>query len=160
MPVERRPEHEWLQQMLGEWEWEMDAEMEPGRPRERYAGTESVRSLGGVRVIMEGRSTTPDGSLSTSLMTLGYDPERARFAGTFVGSGMTHLWRYEGERDAATGALVLPTEGPSFTDATRTAPYRDVVELRGGDRRVMSSSHQADDGAWRQFMTTQYRRRP
>ena len=39
----------------------------------------------------------PDGGPATMIMTLGYDPAKKRFVGTFIGSMMTNLWVYEGE---------------------------------------------------------------
>ena len=49
---------------------------------------------------------------STTIMTLGYDPQKERFVGTFVASMMTHMWHYNGSLDAAEKVLTLDTEGP------------------------------------------------
>ena len=56
----------------------------------------------------------PGGGPATTLMTLGYDPEKKRFVGTWIGSMMTHLWIYDGALDAAGKVLTLDAEGPSF----------------------------------------------
>ena len=37
----------------------------------------------------------------SSLFTLGCDPEKKAFVGTFIGSMMAQLWIYEGHLDAA-----------------------------------------------------------
>ncbi|MEW5926194.1 MAG: DUF1579 domain-containing protein [Gemmatimonadota bacterium] len=158
MAVETREQHRWLERMVGEWTFESESVMEPGGPPVKYAGTENVRSLDGVWVVCEGRGAMPGGDASTSIMTLGYDPERERFVGTFVGSMMTHLWIYDGELDAAGEVLTLEAEGPGFTDQTRMAKYRDRIEFRSADQRVMTSSYQDDAGEWHEFMTTRYRR--
>lgn len=157
MPVEARKEHQWLERMSGEWTYEMQAEAEPGQPPFRETGPESVRSLGGVWVMCEARGATPEGEDAVSVMTLGYDPERQRFIGTFVASMMTHLWIYEGELDAAGNVLALETEGPAYT-GEGIAKYRDTIEFRGDDHRVQTSSYQRADGSWHPFMTTHYRR--
>lgn len=47
----------------------------------------------------------------TTIMTIGYDPHRQRFVGTFVASMMTHLWMYEGALDDGERVLTLETEG-------------------------------------------------
>jgi surface antigen len=107
----------------------------------------------------EARGTTPDGGGATSIMTLGFDPDRGRFTGTFVASMMTHLWIYEGELDAAGSVLTLDTEGPAYT-GEGMMKYRDTIELRGDDHRVQTSSYQREDGSWNSFMTTHYRRNP
>lgn len=159
MPVEPQQEHQWLARLVGEWTYEMEAEAGPGEPPIRDSGSESVRSLGGLWFLCEGTGQTPDGGAATSIMTLGYDPARGRFLGTFIGSMMTHLWLYEGALDAAGQVLTLDTEGPDYTDESRTAKYRDTLELPSAGHRVQTSSYQREDGSWHRFMTVHYRRR-
>lgn len=157
MPVELRDEHQWLERLVGDWRWEMEAEAEPGKPPVRETGTESVRSLYGVWVLCEGQGTTPEGGPATFIMTLGFDPDRGRFVGTFIGSMMTHLWIYDGRRDGS-GVLTLDTEGPSFTGEPGMVKYRDTIHFESDDHRVQTSSYQRGDGSWHQFMTVHYRR--
>ena len=151
-------EHEWLQRMVGEWTCEIVCSMAPGQPPETSKGTESVRSLGGLWTLGEGRGEMPGGGIGTTLMTLGYDPARKRFVGTFVGSMMTHLWVYDGALDADGKVLTLDTEGPSFAGDGKLAKYQDKIEFESDDHRVLSSQALGDDGRWRRFMTAHYRR--
>ncbi|MFW6192241.1 MAG: DUF1579 domain-containing protein [Gemmatimonadota bacterium] len=157
-PAEPGREHEWLQRLVGEWSYEAEAKMGPDDPPHRDAGTESVRSLGGLWVLAEGQGEMPDGNPARTLMTLGYDPERERFVGTWVGSMMTHMWVYDGTMDDAGGTLVLEAEGPDMTGGGGTARYRDAVAIEGDDRRTMTSSVLGDDGEWHEFMVARYRR--
>lgn len=154
--VQHTPEHQWLQRLAGEWTYEMEAEGPPGEPPIRETGPESVRSLDGVWMIAE--SQMPDGRAVTSVLTLGYDPARGRFVGTFIGTMMTYLWVYDGELDAEGRVLSLYAEGPSYTEEGQMAKYRDTIEFRGDDERVHTSGYQTADGSWRQFMTMTYRR--
>lgn len=156
MAVERQREHRWLERLAGDWTWEMEAEGDPGEPPVRDAGTEHVRSLEGVWILCESAGRMPDGSTATSIMTLGYDPAKARFVGTFFGSMMTYLWIYEGTLEGDT--LTLDAEGPSYTEEGTMARYRDTIELVGDDRRIQRSSYQREDGSWHAFMTNDYRR--
>ena len=156
MTVELQKEHKWLEQLVGEWTYVSEAGA-PGEAPSRSTGTESVRSLGGAWVVGEARGEMPDGGTGTSLMTLGYDPEKKRYVGTFIGSMMTALWVYEGELDEAERKLTLNTEGPSVT-GEGTAMYRDAIEITGADERVMTSSFQDGAGNWNHFMTMSYRR--
>jgi hypothetical protein len=39
------------------------------------------------------------------------------------------------------------------------AQYRDVIELKSDDHRVLTSHIRGDDGTWQAFMTAHYRRR-
>lgn len=158
MKSEPQKEHQWLERFVGEWRSESEAIMEPGKPPVKQTGTESVRSLGGVWVVCEGQCEMPDGGIGTTIMTLGYDPVKKRYVGTFIGSMMTHLWLYEGELDPAGKVLTLDTEGPSFTTENKMAKYKDVIEFKSDDHRVLTSKFLDDEGKWHEFMTANYRR--
>jgi hypothetical protein len=156
MESEQRTEHQWLQRLVGEWTYESEAVMEPGKPTTKSTWTESVRALGDLWIVCEGRGDMPDGCAGTTIMTLGYDPVKQRFVGTFIGSMMTHLWVYEGELDSTGRRLVLNTEGPSMLAEGKTVKYRDIIEMAGDGRRMLSSSALGDDGEWHNFMTANY----
>lgn len=163
MEATTQKEHEWLHKLIGEWTSEMACAAEPGKPAEPHRGTERVRSLGGLWVLAEGQGEMPGGGKSSMLMTLGYDPARQRFVGTWIGSMMTHMWVYEGTLDSDRRVLTLDTEGPAF-DATgastgKLAKYQDVIELVSDDERRLTSRTQGEDGQWQQFMSATYRRR-
>jgi hypothetical protein len=147
-----------LQQLAGDWTFESEAPAGPDPSCAKFTGTESVRSVGEVWVLCEGRSAMPGGGIGTTVMTLGYDPAKKRFVGTFLGSMMTHLWPYEGQLDATGKVLTLDTEGPSFTAEGKMAKYKDVIEIKSDDHRTLTSHALGDDGQWHQFMTANYRR--
>ncbi|CAN5852880.1 DUF1579 domain-containing protein [soil metagenome] len=158
MNLEPQKEHQWLQKLVGEWTYESDCGMGPGRPPEKFRGTERVRSLGGLWILAEGQGEMPGGGAMTTMMTLGYDPQKKRYLGTFVASMMTHLWLYDGALDAAERALTLDTEGPDMAAEEKMTKYKDVIEWKNDDHRVMTSHMLGDDGKWRGFMTANYRR--
>jgi len=159
MQAAPQKEHQWLHKLIGEWTSEADMTMEPGKPSETCKGTESVRSLGGLWILAEGQGEMPGGGAATMLMTLGYDPQKQRYVGTWVGSMMTHLWVYDGSLDPAGRVLTLEAEGPDMAGQGKTANYRDVIELKTDDHRVLTSHTLGDDGKWHQFMTAHYRRK-
>lgn len=158
MSDEVRSENRWLERLVGDWTWEAETAELPGSPASKVAGRESVRSLGGTWVVCEGEGEMPDGGRATSLMSLGFDPERRRFVGTFIASAMAHLWIYDGALDAAADTLRLDTEGPGFEEGTTTAKYVDEIAFQDDDHRTLTSSFLALDGTWRRFMTSRYRR--
>lgn len=159
MHVEPTTEHHWLQKLVGEWTSEMEAVMGPDQPTIKSSGTETVRSLGGLWTLGEGRAEMPDGNPGYTLMTLGYDPAKQRFVGTFIGSMMTNMWLYEGTLDSAGRVLTLDTEGPNFTGAPgELARYKDVITIVDDDHRILTSSLEGPDGKFTQFMTAHYRR--
>jgi hypothetical protein len=158
MKTEPQKEHQWLQKFVGEWMYETEATMEPGKPPEKFGGTESVRSLGGLWILAEGQGEMPCSGVATTMMTLGYDPQNQRYVGTWIGSMMTHLWVYDGELDAAERVLTLNAEGPDMSTEGKMAKYRDVIEFKSDDHRVLTSHVLGDDGKWHEFMTANYRR--
>ena len=159
VPAEPQAEHEWLQKLVGEWTSEGEGVMEPDKPPVEFHGTERVRSLGGLWIVAEGQGDMPGCGPATTILTLGYDPQNKRFVGTFIASMMTHMWLYDGRLDASEKVLTLDTEGPSMTAEGKMVPYRDVIEFKDDDHRVLTSHVLGDDGQWRQFMTAHYHRK-
>ncbi|GAB4115534.1 MAG: DUF1579 domain-containing protein [Acidobacteriota bacterium] len=151
-------EHEWLQQLVGEWTYEMTAAGSPAGSAE-IRGGESVRSIGGLWVMLEGHGSMPDGSPAVTIMTLGYDPEKQSFTGTFIGSMMTYLWTYRGSLDSSGKVLTLDTEGPSMAGDGKICKYKDIVEIVDADTRLLRSRMLGDDGQWQEFMQATYRRK-
>ncbi len=157
MNAHRNAEQQFLQRLIGAWTLEASVISAPGQPAETQTATEHVRDLGGGWVIAEGSFTLPDGNVS-SIMSLGYDPARARVVGSFVSSMMTHLWVYEGTLDAAGRSVTLFTEGPSFTTEGQIGKYKDVIAFESDDHRVLASNYLGEDGEWHRLMTAHYRR--
>ena len=152
-------EHQWLHKLVGEWTYESSAIMEPGKPAEIFRGTERVRSLGGLWILAEGHGETPGGGTATTLMTLGYDPRRKRYLGTWIGSMMTHLWVYDGALDASERLLTLEADGPSMAGDGTMAKYRDVIQLESDDHRGLTAHVLGDEGQWHTLMAIHYRRK-
>jgi len=158
MNEEPKEEHRWLQQFVGEWNYEHEAVMAPGQPPIKCGGLERVRSIGGLWVVGEGTGEMPDGGTATTMITLGYDPAKQRFVGTFIGSMMSCMWVYEGALDRVSNTLTLDCDGPDFSTPGKTAQYRDVIELKNADHRILTSHILGEDGKWNCFMTAHYRR--
>lgn len=161
MPKASPPEneHAWLMQLVGEWESESEMLTAPGQPPMKSRGTESTRAIGDLWIVSEFKGEMPTGGSMTALLTLGFDPKKKKFVGTWVDSVMNHLWVYEGTLDATGKVLTLETEGPNMLDPGKTARYRDVIEIKSKDLRTLTSSARGDDGAWTTFVTAQVRRK-
>lgn len=156
MMNEPQAEHAWLQQIVGEWTYEASCMMAPGQPWQTFTGTETVRSLGGLWVVLEGKGQMPDGGPAAMLMTLGFDPAAGRYVGTWVGSMMARLWVYDIARVG--NALNMDAAGPSFDDPARRVMYRDIVTILDADTRTLSGNLRGEDGQYHAFMNTVYRR--
>ena len=156
MQVEPQAEHRWLTRLVGDWRSEMRAGCEDAVDA-LHRGTERVRSLGGLWILAEGQGEMPDGGSATMVLTLGFDPARSLFVGSWVGSMMTHLWVYEGRLDAGQHVLTLTAEGPDLTGASQgLVRYQDVIEIVDDDHRVMTSHLQRPDGSQVDLMRADY----
>jgi hypothetical protein len=96
MHAEPQKEHQWLKQLVGEWTYEHECAPGPDLTPVKLTGTDTVRSLGGLWVLCEGKGEMPGGGIAQTLMTIGYDPAKKHYVGSFVASMMTFLWIYEG----------------------------------------------------------------
>lgn len=150
--------HQWLLQLVGEWEFETECSMGPGQPPLKSSGKQSTRPLGSLWTLGEMENVGPDNQPSRSVITIGFDPVKQRFVGTFVSSCMTHLWPYDGQLDEVRAVLTLDSEGPSFTDDGTMAKYQDRIEFMDKNRYVLSSRFQNQDGTWTEFMKANYSR--
>lgn len=148
-------EHQWLRGLVGDWTFEGECIMGPDQPPNRMSGTETVRALGERWVICESTMPMADMGTATNVLSIGYDPAKGRFVGTFMSSAMNALWVYEGMLDAGGTVLTLDTEGPSMTGEGR-ARYQDIIELTASGARRFSSRIELPDGQWVTFMTSTY----
>lgn len=152
MHAEPQMEHDWLQKLVGTWTSETQYE------DKQLKGTEIGRTLGGLWVVCEGQSQMPGGGEGNTILTLGYDPQKKRFIGTWIGSMMTHLWIYDGALDETEKELTLESVGPHMERSGETATYRDVIEFKTDDHRTLTGMMLRDDGEWSELMTVHYRR--
>lgn len=149
--------HHWLGKLIGEWTFESNCSMGPDQPPMLTKGREIVRSLGGLWTI--GESTMGgEETGGRSIMTLGYDPVKKKFVGTFIASMMTHLWPYEGTLDSNGKVLTLDSEGPSFVSKNEYAKYQDSIEFVDDNHRILSSRMLMHNGQWIAFMEAHYHR--
>ena len=147
-------QHDWLKAFVGEWETDGEMVMAPGQPPLKTKGTESVKMIGGFWMASEMKCM---GDAMTGVMTVGYDPKKEKYVGTWVCSMCDKLFTYEGTVSGNT--LTLNTDGPSPTDPAKTVKMKDVCELKGPDERTLTSYMRGDDGQWVKFMTMTSKRK-
>jgi hypothetical protein len=158
MHVEPHAEHHWLRKLIGEWTYEMEV-TEPGKsPVIFTTGTETVWPVGDLWVVGQARGSTSEGDNVESVITLGYDPQRGHYVGTWIGSPMANLWVYEGSREG--NVLTLNSEGPDLNEPGGLSNYRDIIEFVSDDHRTLTAHVQGRDGQWQVMgMTTHYHRK-
>ena len=151
MQEQAEKQHEWLEQLIGDWAFEHEATMPDGE-KTGMKGTESFRQLGKLWVVGELTSLLPDGSSMIAITTLGYDPRQNAFVGNWVGSPMTHMFIYNGHLDESGKILTLDTSGPGIEDPNKTADYQDIIEMVSANERRFCSQVKNADGSWTRFM--------
>src|ERR1051325_2175652 len=107
-------EHQWLQNLVGEWRIESEMTMGPGGPKQKSEGSESVKSLGGLWAFGEGKWTMPDGTPMIHYSALGYDVSFKEYRGCWFASMSSHLWKYVGELSADGKVMPLNCAGPKM----------------------------------------------
>jgi hypothetical protein len=151
-------EHEWLKQLAGEWEFAGEATIAPGSPPMKSEGNESAKMLGDLWLVGEAQSTFMDMRIR-SMITIGYDPEKKKFVGTWIDSTSTYLWHYTGFLDESGKVLTLEAEGPDHRNPGKMAKFRDVFEVKSENEKTLKSMAQDEKGEWVTFVTTTYRRK-
>jgi hypothetical protein len=153
MPEMPKPqkEHEFLEKFVGEWESVGKGTAPDGQTME-CTGTAKTRLLGGFWMISEGKGDVM-GTPMENIMTVGYDPERGKYIGTWVDSCFNHMWKYEGKVEGE--KLILSAEGPDMTEPGRTTTYQDIFEFKSPDHYTMTSQALGKDGKWTKFMTAE-----
>lgn len=157
MMTQAKPEHAWLKQLVGEWTMEAPITMENGETAV-HKGTETVTMLGDLWAVCEGTSDMPGGGTGRMRMTIGFDPARGGYCGTWVGSMMDTLWLYQGTLNDAGTELVLAAEGPDFQNPGKTMTYNDVITIIDANTRTLTSRYRGQDGSWTVMMVATYTR--
>jgi hypothetical protein len=152
-------EHQWLLQLVGEWEFDTECNMGPDQPASKSSGRQSTRALGSLWTIGDMEGPGPGDEPMRSLITIGFDPSRNSFVGSFIASCMTYQWLYTGSLDATHRILTLDAEGPSFSGDGSMAKYQDIIELVDSNTYLFSSQYQDAEGNWFKFMHSKYTRK-
>ena len=151
-------EHEWLENLMGEWRIESEMSMEPGGDTFTTTGKASVKSLGGLWAYSANIDTMPDSSTVESYFALGYDVTFKEYRGCLVMAVSSHLWKYTGALSEDGKTMTLDCEGPSMTEDNASAFYRDIIELIDKNHRTYTSFAQDEKGQWQQFAISHYYR--
>jgi hypothetical protein len=151
-------EHNFLLQLVGEWTLESECVMGPDQPPHKTIGRQSTRALGSFWTLGEMETPGSDGESMISLITLGFDPNRKRFVGSFISSCMSFFWLYDGALDDSRRVLTLNAEGPSFVNNGSMTKYQDIIEVVDENTYLFRSQYQNDNGEWVKFMSGKHSR--
>jgi hypothetical protein len=147
---------EWLQQLVGEWTYDNEATMEPGKPPMKLKGTATARAIGQHWVTIETKGDI-FGQTMIGVMTLGYDDNKKKHIGTWIDSMQAVMMKYEG--DLVGNVLTLNTTGPNPMAPDKQCKFKDVIELKDKNTHTLTSSMEMEDGKWFTFMKATYTRK-
>lgn len=150
------PEHRWLQQLAGTWKFVGECKTPEGGTSTQE-GTQTIRMLGDLWILAEAEEQMAPEAMK-SIITLGYDPAKGKFVGSFIATVTSSFWLYEGTLDADKKILPLDSEGPRMDGKPGYAKYQDEIEIVSKDEYVFRGRLLQDDGSWIEFMTSRYTR--
>ena len=148
-------EHQWLQQLVGQWLVQQECHGPDGTNRSQ--SKMHCRMVGGLWLISENVGKSDKGDPWTCIMTLGFDPMRNAYVGTFIGSMMTHLWPYKGVVDETGRRLVLDSEGPNM-DGSAVTKYRDTIDVRSSEQWNLTGEILGGDDLWSNIIHSEHTR--
>ncbi len=149
-------EHAWYNSLLGNWEFEHECVSGPDLPPTKSRGKLKATSMGGLWFLLDCSGDAPDGTPWTSQFTLGFDPARGKFVGTFIASMMTHSGSTKENSNQT-------AEHSSWTLKARDSMARvrlisDCFEVVNQDHWILRSRIKGDDGQWIPFMEGHHHR--
>lgn len=142
----------WLQQFAGEWKSKTKSEPIGDHPATEKAGKMSSKMLGGFWIINR-MAAVAGGFKFQAIQTIGYDPAKKKYVGTWIDSMMNYMWHYEGAVDSSGRKLELIAEGPNMIGGKGLATYRDSYEFKSADHIIARSEVKDENGEWKTFMT-------
>lgn len=142
------PEHDFLKRFVGQWTSNSVCETGPNQPSIMCEGEMNCRMLGEFWMISESSSSMMDMQVQ-AVMTIGYDPEKKKYVGTWVDSAFNRLWNYEGTVTGDT--LTLDAQGPNFITGEQNIRYQDIYSFKSADEIEVTSKMQID-GDWVTFV--------
>lgn len=145
MPTPQQ-EHEWLRQLVGEWDTVSEMTMGPDQPPLKGEGREQSRMIGGFWATFEHNGEAM-GTPFTGILTLGYDPQQKRYVGTWIDSMSNHMWQYVGSVSADGKRLTLETEGPCPSSPDGKGKFRETIEIVDADHKTFTSQLELN-GEW------------
>ena len=156
MPAPQK-EHEWLQQLVGEWDSTGKIFMQPGQPPIETKGAERSRMIGGFWATFE-HTGSFQGQPFTGILTLGYDAEKRSYVGTWIDSMSPYLTTMKGDYDPATKTMTAIGAGRDAMTGKQTRT-KHVSQYVDDDTRTFQMYMTGDDGKEFKVMEITYHRR-
>jgi hypothetical protein len=156
-PAQPGPEHALLKKDVGTWDATVEMNGPPGTPAMVSKATETVAvTCGGLWQVSEFKGDM-GGMAFEGRSTVGYDPAKKKYVGTWVDSTTAGLTLTEATYDPAKKTMTGWLEGPDATG--KTTKMKEVTEWKDDDTRVFTMFTTAPDGKDYPIMKISYKRR-
>lgn len=146
-------EHEFLKKFVGQWEVKSKGSAGEGQDAVVMTGTMDSKMFGRFWLVNNCSYDMNGTPMMKAVQTLGYDPEKKKYIGTWIDTMMNKMWIYEGTVNDAGTKIVLEADGPHMTEPGKTMKFRDAFEFKSDDEIIATSMFQGDDGEWTMMMT-------
>lgn len=147
-------EHQWLQQLVGKWDANVEAFDPATKALVKSKGTNNIESLGGFWITNEVSGNMMNQPFK-GLMTTGYDDKSDKFVSTWVDSMTAKLWQSEGTLDASKKVLTLQAEGECPMQPGKMVKMKDQIEVKDPNHVTYTSFMQDEKGEWIKVMTSE-----
>jgi hypothetical protein len=151
-------EHGFLKEGAGTWDYVMKFKMGPDAPEQEIKGIETVQMLGEFWVIFDIKTDNMMGMAWHGHGTLGYDPDKKKYVGTFIDSLSPDRMLGEGTVDAAGKVLTMIWEGKDH-ETGKAGKLREVSERKDKDNGTMTMYRTGADGKEVVHFTINYTRK-
>lgn len=156
-PAQPGPEHALLKKDVGTWDATVEMNGPPGTPAMVSKGTETVTiACGGLWQVSEFKADMA-GMPFEGRGTVGYDPAKKKYVGTWVDSMTAGLSLVEATYDPAKKTMTGWMEGPD--GAGKITKMKEVTEWKDDDTRVFTMFTATPDGKEAPTMKISYKRR-
>lgn len=149
-------EHEFLKDMEGTWDAEMKFQI-PGAAEQTSKGTETVVLVGGFWAVFDIKFADMMGGPWHGHGTIGYDPVKKKYVGSFVHSMAPFMSIGEGTADAGGKTMTMSWDGVG--PSGESEKMREVFEMKDKDNAVMTMYGAGPDGKEMKHFTMTYKRK-
>jgi len=151
-------EHGYLKEGAGTWDYVMKFKMGPDAPETEVKGVETVQMLGEFWAIFDIKTDNMMGMAWHGHGTIGYDPDKKKYVGTFIDSLSPDRMLGEGTLDAAGKVLTMMWEGKDH-ETGKVGKMREVSERKDKDNGTMTMHRTGPDGKESVLFTINYTRK-
>jgi hypothetical protein len=148
-------EHQKLMAGVGTWDAVVEMMGEDGKPTTNK-GVSEITSIGGFWLVDDFKSSMGDVPFHGH-GTMGYDPAKGKYVGTWIDSWSTSVMVMEGTYDAAKKAMTMSGMGQGMDG--KPVMHRMVTTEKDANTRVFEMFVPGPDGKEMKVMTITYTRR-